>query len=277
VSRLFGQDEVYRVETPPVIGVGVRLKHEDFTAEVVQRLKSLHRLEPQKAEIAGLVRRMAETEFASDRLRLALESGRLDDIERRFDAVKPPEEDWRLGETLGREYLQQTRDYHFPIVASQDARNQDGSLPGTDYVGFRMAADGLPRFAFGEVKTSSADRRPPSVMSGSTGLVEQLIDLMPDEKGAWDQIQYLGDRAKGQPWQLAYAEAFAALDEDDLDFDLVGVLVRPRPTHDEERLDLQNRCAALAAKVKPLKRGALLLALYVPPATFSGLRKKWAT
>jgi hypothetical protein len=271
-----GPIEVYRVDAAPVFGIGVRFSASDFTDEFVVRLRDLHRLKIQKAELADLVMRSAGSEFATDRLRAALESGELsrENIVRRLDAVKLPEDDWRLGETLGREYLHRNDEYFFPVPASQDARNQSGSLPGTDYIGFRRSNHGS-RFAFGEVKTSVKDARPPSVMYGSTGLVNQLVELLPDQRGVWDQILYLGTHAEGQPWQMEFADAYVALNADNMDFDVVGVLVRPRESHPDERKDLADRCTALASEIAGLKRGAILFAIYLPPASFKSLRTAW--
>lgn len=271
-----GPVEVYRVDAFPVFGIGVRFSAADISDEIALRLKALHRLDVQKAAIADLVVRAAGSEFATDQLRAAVESGALtpENIVRRLDAATPHEDDWRLGETLGREYLHRQDEYFFPVPASQDARNQSGSLPGTDYIGFRRS-EGGSRFAFGEVKTSGQDDRPPSAMYGSTGLVNQLVELLPDRRGAWDQILYLGMHAIGQRWALEFAEAFAALNADDLDFDLVGVLVRPREPHPDERDDLASRCVALASEIANSKRGAILFALYLPPATFDQLRERW--
>lgn len=273
-----GPIEVYRVDASPVFGIGVRFSAADFSDEMALRLRGLHRLDVQKVAFADLVVRSAGSEFATDLLRAAVESGELsrENIVRRLAAANPPEDDWRLGETLGREYLHRQDEYFFPVPASQDARNQSGSLPGTDFIGFRRAAAGS-RFAFGEVKTSVQDDRPPSSMYGSTGLVNQLVELLPDRRGAWDQILYLGVHAVGQLWALEFAEAFAALNADDLDFDLVGVLVRPRETHPDERKDLADRCVALASEIATSKRGAILFALYLPPATFEQLRERWGT
>lgn len=250
-----------------------------FTDDVVRSLRAQHRLEPQQDAIAELIQRAGASEFASDELRAAIESGRLsrENVIRKLGASRPPEDDWRLGETLGREYLHATGDYYFPVPASQDARNQNGSLPGTDYIGFRHVHNETPRFAFGEVKTATQNIRPPSLMFGSTGMVAQLIDLLPDEVGAWDQIRYLGSHAIGMPWELEFAEAYRAIDADDLDFDVLGVLVRPRATHEDERKDLSGRCTALSAEIAGMRRGALLIALYVSEKTFGDMRERWKT
>jgi hypothetical protein len=256
----------------------VRLPDEALTDAIVRELRDLHRLTPQKEAIAELIERAAASEFASDDLRAAVESGRLsrENIMQKLERVNPPEDDWRLGETLGRQYLHRLGEYHFPAPATQDARNQDGSLPGTDYIGFRRIEGESPRFAFGEVKTSKSKARPPQLMYGSTGMVAQLIDLLPDGKGAWDQILYLGTHAAGTTWQLEFAEAFCAIDADDLDFDLLGILIRPLAADSDERLDLESRCSALAREISGMRRGALLLAFYLSEKSFDNIRERWS-
>jgi hypothetical protein len=271
--------EIYRVGTLPVVGIGVRLVDAHFDDAMVKRLKDMHHLSEQRHAIADLLKRSASSQFADARLKSALEAGRLEHetVLKQLAQGKVPENDWRLGETLGREYLERRAKFKFPITATQDARNQNGSLPGTDYVGFRMCDDDVIRFAFGEVKTSRQDQRPPSVMWGRGGMIGQLIDLLPDERGAWDQILYLGMRVEGTKWEDAFASAYASFDANNLDFEMVGVLIRPRPSHTDEKKDLEVRCAALAKRLATHQRGALLLGIYVGEKTFANLRSRWAT
>ena len=82
-------------------------------------------------------------------------------------------EDWRVGEALAQAFLAAHRNCTFPWPASRDLRNPVSSPAGTDLVGF-VDFDRGGLFAFGEVKTSTQQQWPPSLIYGRHGLKQQM-------------------------------------------------------------------------------------------------------
>ena len=116
-----------------------------------------------------------------------------------FFARVPPQESWRIGETIGRMYLTDHRACSFPWPADWDMKNIHSSPQGADLVGFWMDGSSA-RFAFGEVKTSTDSGCPPRVMRGSDGLVQQIRTLC-DSKSVRDSlIRYLARRVEDPQW-----------------------------------------------------------------------------
>lgn len=184
----------------------------------------------------------------------------------------PPEDDWRIGETIASDFLQTHHNYIFPWPGTRDARNANGSLPGADHVGFRTCDDGFVRFAFGETKTSSSPTRPPSVLTGRTGVVNQLMDRLPDRDGSMALVRYIGFKAaREHEYLTVYSQAFDRfINHDRKQAELVGVVLRTVEAHED---DLRSRCNTLAQgwRARPLD----LFALYVPSQVFENLRRDW--
>jgi len=116
---------------------------------------------------------------------------------------------------------------------ARDRREDKGSLPGADLVGFHRAATSeSTRFAFGEVKSSSDVDSPPSVV-GSPGtqspdrLISQLHRLLTERKRRQDLIAWLKWRSyQDADSQRLFAEAIVAYFSSQPDALILGVLIR---------------------------------------------------
>jgi hypothetical protein len=253
--------ESYTCGSSPVLGRGLQYVDAAFDDTFNSALRAIHRDEAGIAEIRTLLLDGIGTHFETSAVDAILNES-------------VPEDDWRIGETIAVAYLQTHQNYVFPWPASRDARNRDGSLPGADNVGFRRCEDGVTRFAFGETKTSAQTSRPPSVLNGRMGLVQQLIERLPDKKGSASLIRYLAYRsASSSAMKAMFRSALDAHMSEGGHAELVGVMVRPLEPHEN---DLKPRCISLARTWKG-RRDLELFALYVPSDIFSRLRHAWTS
>jgi hypothetical protein len=130
-------------------------------------------------------------------------------------------------------------------------------------VGF-IEIDGEILFLFGEVKTSSENRRPPQVMTYSDGIEKQLLDLYNNPSKRLILISYLKSKARLFPddsqFKIDLNKGIKSYYSENNKYQLVGVLVRDIESNERDVLPSYDR----------LKRGILepiglqLLALYVP-------------
>ncbi|MFW0884091.1 hypothetical protein ACMCNP_03385 [Candidatus Acidulodesulfobacterium sp. H_13] len=145
----------------------------------------------------------------------------------------------------------------------RDSRNPKGNKPGADLVGF-IEIDGEILFLFGEVKTSSENRRPPQVMTYSDGIEKQLLDLYNNPSKRLILITYLKSKAKLFPdnhqFKIDLNEGIKSYYSENNKYQLIGVLVRNIEPNKRDVLPSYDR----------LKRdileptGLQLLALYTP-------------
>lgn len=166
------------------------------------------------------LQRMPDTGFRSDELSGQIQPSRVP-------------RDWEIGEAIAEAVLEDESGCIFPWPTGWDRREDKGSLPGVDLVGFHRAAScESTRFAFGEVKSSSDVTSPPSVV-GSPGtqspdrLVSQLRRLLTERKRRQDLIAWLRWRSfQDADSQRLFAEAIVAYFTAQPDALILGVLVR---------------------------------------------------
>ena len=108
---------------------------------------------------------------------------------------KSPPEKWRVGEAFAETYLTQHRGCSFPWPDSRDERRPKSSLPGADLVGFQVDGE-ICRFAFGEVKTSTERKYPPTLLYGRSGMTTQLEHLRSSRNTRDCLMRYLFFRQK---------------------------------------------------------------------------------
>jgi hypothetical protein len=136
--------------------------------------------------------------------------------------TSPEVKDWEVGEVFAETVLEDEHDAMFPWATGWDKRTQRASLPGADIVGFQNKA--MPRFIFGQVKSSSEKRVPPQVVnSGSDCLRNQIFSLRHKRKERQQLIQWLLPRVKGTDWENAFRESLNKYADND--YFLVGILL----------------------------------------------------
>lgn len=142
------------------------------------------------------------------------------------DAVSRELRPWQVGEAIAEAILEGSQDVVLPWNNRRDERNPRASLPGADLVGLSDERPGA-RFVFGEVKSSSDTRSPPSVLTGKSGMDQQLERLIDDRQLRLTLIKWLAARV-GNEWTGAlFDKALAAFVEScGSSVRLVGVLVR---------------------------------------------------
>lgn len=171
--------------------------------------------------------------------------------------------DWRIGEAFAELVLEEDYGVRFHYNELRDARNPRGNKTGADIVGF-VEMEGKTVFVFGEVKSSNDTRRPPQVLYGKTGLINQLEGLIEKPTKRGELIRYLGfkviDKDDTSPFREDFISALRAYKEDSSSFFLFGVLIRDV---DPEERDLRARYLGLVGNIEQ-STGLNLSALYLP-------------
>ena len=153
---------------------------------------------------------------------------------------------WQVGEAVAETVLAGEHGVTFPWNVRRDQRNPRASLQGADIVGF---SDGLggPQFVFGEVKSSSDQSSPPTVVVGRSGLDKQLERLIGDKKLQFTLLKWLYARVGDAPGST-FANALAAFIESQGELiRLIGVLVRDTPANER---DVSERVRTLGDQVR---------------------------
>ena len=257
--RISTGESVFEIEVVPCFGTGLRWSEKELDAAIDDPVASVLFDDEGRINLEDILSGLAETNFAQEGVRRVLEDP--DEVE-----------DWRVGEAIAEAYLTEHRSCHFPWPDGRDERKRRSSLPGADLVGFGTDTDG-DCLAFGEVKTSSERRYPPTTMYGRTGLKQQLEDLR-DRPCIRDQLlRYLGHRATGAPWRKRFENAGRRYLRNNADVQLFGFLVRDvEPNQD----DLRIRVGALATGC-PEGTRIELLALYLPRDSIDGIGGRTVT
>ena len=244
---------VYRHGSFPCTGTGLAWSNKELDAAIKGPVAAVLFDEEGKANIEAILTGLADTEFAQEGLKRLLED---------------PEtvEDWRVGEAIAETYLTHCKFCFFPWPDGRDERKSGSSLPGADLVGFGTDDKG-DCLAFGEVKTSSQNRHPPSLMTGRTGLQQQMEDLRDCEAIRDGLLRYLGHRAKATPWRSRFEAASRRYLQNKCDVQLYGVLIRDVPPNGE---DLRLRVKELGRDC-PQDIRIELLALYLPESRMNGI------
>lgn len=201
-------------------------------------------------EMDAVLRGLATTEMATGA------------IERLLDSL-PPSQGWEVGEALAECILDHDMGWtvHWLWRTSRDRRTPKARLQGTDLVGFVQRDDEF-FLLFGEVKTSGEARRPPTVMTGPSGLPRQLaeIALRPDIQCAL--LSWLRVRCRSQFQRDLFKKATSRyINSEGQDFVLVGVLLRD--TVPDER-DLRRPAEVLSRQLPAAPASVRLVAWYLP-------------
>lgn len=170
---------------------------------------------------------------------------------------------FRIGEAYAEIILEEHFFCRFHWNELRDARNPKGNKTGADLVGF-IEMNGEILFLFGEVKTSSEDRRPPQVMTYADGMEKQLLDLYNDSKKRLILISYLKNKAKlfseAHQFKNDLNEGIKNYYSETNKYQLIGVLVRDIESDEQDILPSYNML-----KTEILEpTGLHLIALYVP-------------
>lgn len=184
----------------------------------------------------------------------------LDALQAVLDAELPETRFWAAGEALAEALLQEQHDVVLPWNNERDKRNPLASLPGADIVGFQREGDSY-RLALGEVKCSSEDKSPPQVMTGSTGMINQLETLAGNLSTVYQLFNWLLPRVKNTEHKPAFdAASRRYFESGNRDLALFGILIRDQAANE---MDLKNRGKALA-KCVHAPTSCRLIALYLP-------------
>ena len=166
---------------------------------------------------------------------------------------------WQVGEAIAEAVLESSHGVIFPWNVRRDERNPRASLQGADIVGISDEPQGC-RLVFGEVKSSSDQNSPPTVVTGKSGLDKQLERLIDDKKLKYALIKWLLARV-GDADDTPFDEALTAFTESEgTSVRLIGVLVRDTPANER---DVSQRGRALGERVA--EPGSVeLYAMYMP-------------
>lgn len=177
-------------------------------------------------------------------------------------SLDAPASEWRIGEAVAELYLESEKKARFYWSDMRDQRNINSNKTGADLIGF-IDVNGETVFLFGEVKTSNDTNRPPQVLYGKSGMIQQLEDLATDQKKVNALIRYLGTKAvlydKTHPFYIDYQKALSTYLADMNKFNLYGILVR---NLDSDESDVKPRYNYIRKLINSTS-GLQLIALYI--------------
>jgi len=194
-----------------------------------------------------------------------------ENLEEVLQAEIEEDRDWAVGEAFAEAWLDREYNITWPWNMERDKRNPYGSLPGADLVGFHHVDDET-RLLLGEVKTSTEEKYPPSVMKGRSGMIHQIDNLSTNLGLIATLVRWMWVRCKNTEYQESFdAAVIVYFESGNKAVSLFGVLVRD--TNPNE-LDLKNRGRALGRNlIAPAT--CRLIAVYLP-CTIDDLRSKVA-
>jgi hypothetical protein len=176
---------------------------------------------------------------------------------------KPPR-DWEVGEAFAESVLEDYFECVFPWPTSRDQREKEGHPTGPDLPGYHLPSGKPPRFAFGEVKSSSQKSSPPTVVSGVDGkggkktLVGQLRRLLTEPARCHILIAWLGFREPPDA-KIRFDSALKHYGESG-ECLITGCLVSGKRS--ESQTDLADAHSALEANI--CEHELWLFAFYLP-------------
>lgn len=178
--------------------------------------------------------------------------------------INPNPSSWKIGECIAACFLEDFRRARFHYNSGRDAKNQEGSLPGADLVGFAELNDETV-FLFGEVKTSDSIKSPPHVLHGRFGMICQLENIKNCNKIRSELIRWLSFKVKDQDSTDAFRNDFENALKNYLESEkkkqkLVGVLIRETKPNQN---DLKSRYETFSKELEP-EMFLTLSALYLP-------------
>ena len=204
--------------------------------------------------VCDLLKSMQSTDFDVDNLKICFESAQ----SRYF-------KDWQIGESLAKVFLENTKNCHFPWPVSRDLKNLNSSLTGCDLPGVKLIGVDDYVLAFAEVKTSSQEDSPPSVM---TGLKKQMECLINNEDKTINQLMlYLGYRMNNDSHRGKAILAFANYLKHDK-YAVYGILVRTTKPSDR---DIKSYVRKLSEKCELEDVG--IFALYVSRESLNKIKQ----
>jgi hypothetical protein len=251
--------EHYNIDSDPVVARGIGYGSDNL--DEASRKAVLDALwdRPGQEEDAEVLASLEGTGFNANLMQQVITSA---DVQ---DSV----EEWRVGEAVGQAELEANRGCSFPWNARRDLKNPRASQAGAELVGFHTRPGGTQCFGFGEVKTSSEQRYPPSV---TTDLRRQIAALRDVPTVRHNLIRYLVPRMRNAPWRGAFEQSWLAYNRDQRDFAVFGVLVRDV---DPDAGDLRGMATDFATSTTA-PTTLELRAVYVPDgtlATMTGARR----
>jgi len=251
----YGKEE-YFFSGSQVVGLGLSWTPEELDMALIGPVAETVFDESGTNDINTLLEGLAETEFDYE------------SIQRVLNYTDEPE-DWRVGEALAELFLVDHRRCEFPWPDGRDEKKSNSSLPGADLVGF-IVDNGIIRFAFGEVKTSTDSNYPPGSMYGRTGLKQQLNDLRDKVRIRDDLVKYLGYRAVNASWKRQYKQAVKRYISINSDVRVFGVLIRDVPPNNN---DIRVRVESLRINC-PTPMFIELIAIYLPTGSIATLSNR---
>ena len=246
----------YEVSAPPVAARGLSYSDQELDDALTAEVHDIIHDSAGKEELAEILGGIEGTDFSDAGIKALL-------------SPNADPEDWRVGEALAQAYLMVHRTCRFPWPGSRDLKNPASSPAGTDLVGFLQ--DGIQhKFAFGEVKTSTEQKWPPSLIYGRHGLKQQLEDLRDSIEHKDALVRYLAAHASGRSWEEQFKQAAKIYLTSKTNVAIFGILVR----------DVTPNADDLSARAKSLAKGAPsdsrieLLAIYLPSGAIPTLPKR---
>ena len=170
---------------------------------------------------------------------------------------------WQVGEAFSDYFLEEDRNVRIRTHNLRDLKNPNASSTGTDIIGF-VDLDNETIFVFGEVKTSSDQNSPPSLLNGRSGLKGQINDLTKNYEVKDNLVKFIGHKVVDLPndneFVDDYENALKSYLKDSDRVHLYGILVR----------DVECKISDLNARYDEykdnLERSTILyfLGLYIP-------------
>lgn len=207
--------------------------------------------------------RAAETDFENHLRGLAITGFARENLEAVLSADIPEEREWAIGESIAEAFLGGKCNITWPWNMERDKRVTTAILPGADLVGFEDGEKGI-RLALGEVKTSSQELCPPTVMSGrSGGMMHQIDNLANNLSVTCKLLKWLWPRCKNGEYEDSFNAAVCHFVENgNKGIALFGVLVRDTSPNEG---DLSERARDFAEKLT-VPTTCQLFAVYLPCA-----------
>lgn len=164
-------------------------------------------------------------------------------------APEPPDEPWKAGECIAECFLEDSKEAVLPNP--HRSRNPRASPAGPDLVGFSKE-NAQTLFLFGEVKTSSEERSPPSVMNRMASQLKGIASSGSKREGLIGWLVRELEPGQGEDLLAALRSYRSGM------YRIVGALVRDTKPQES---DISTACS----KIKRLSGCMLALyALYLP-------------
>lgn len=205
---------------------GISFVEDEFHAFLKQTISPIYKDEDYNAQMKEVAIDM--TGFDSENLQAV------------FDTM-PKVSNFRIGELVAEKIVESRYSAKFTYNSDRDLKNPNSNNTGADLVGFIEMEDGAVNFLFGEVKTSEEHTNPPGVMYGSTGMIDQLVELGTNSDKLKSLVKWIFIKCNSDKDLLVQKyirEAMQHYVKDRSSIQLIGALVRD--TNPNE-MDLKNR------------------------------------